>query len=71
MNPTIGRIVFLHSPNALPRPAIIVNVHDNNEVSLQVFQDRPSGTMHFNRVSWAKTEGVADYLATWDWPPRE
>ena len=85
MKPTIGRIVhFVQKKN--PRygdelvhlPAIIVSVHSDTCVNLQVFTDGSNSEEPGNndpasvkRVTSATLNDAGDQPYTWHWPERE
>lgn len=63
MKPSIGRIVFFVSNLGVTHPAIVIAVHSDTCVSLEVF-GLPAG----ERVVTSVTHGPK--LGQWSWPTR-
>lgn len=67
MTPTVGRIVhYRRARGVAVQPAIIVIVHDEKTVSLQVFDDEADGCVFHHRVEHSDD----DLGGVWCWPPR-
>ncbi len=77
MKPSIGRIVHYRTANfpengsVIDRPAIIVAVHDDETVNLQVFWNRDVDNVEWKqKVRRAVSKETADVGERF-WPPRE
>ncbi len=63
--PTVGRIVIFTTADGTKLPAIVVNVHSETTVNLQIFQDRGGdAAVHGTSID----EGTGPN--TWAWPER-
>ncbi|GIQ67410.1 hypothetical protein DUZ99_02240 [Xylanibacillus composti] len=62
MKPSVGRIVHFHTSNG-PAAAIVINVHSELEVDLQVFHADGS-------IKWVTDVPAGVAVGCWDWPPR-
>jgi hypothetical protein len=76
--PTVGRIVHYVEPQSAPgrveagpsRPAIIVEVHDDETCGIKVFLPG-GGSLYEPKAKFAAAELEADRKPfTWHWPPR-
>lgn len=63
MIPTVGRIVYYKALNGETYPAIVVRVHDESTLGLNVFYPSSSANAYIAHVE------QGDDLGTWDWMP--
>lgn len=75
MTPSIGRIVHYRtlaqaSDVAIDRPAIVVAVHDDDTVNLQVFWNRGVDNVEWREKVRRAPSPMTAEVGEWFWPPR-
>lgn len=86
MSPTIGRLVHYRISEDVVRPAVVVEVHSDTCVNLQVFfdgsNDSPGSSVPDVRgvtptvaereagLGWRTSAVLGTGVGEWSWPPR-